>query len=212
MKDNTKYKEQLSSENYSGDTREVAIRMHPQKLAMYISMLSMTMFFVAITSALLFKKGQDWFSFSPPALFYYSPILVVLNSFLLHRATKLYKNARFKSFRNHLLLGLISAIGFFLVQWFTWKGILAMRLDRSVVSAAFFYVIMLMHALHLLGGVLALLVVWFKAWRSRKDELFELRNIINPKRVLAIEVLTLFWHFVDGLWIYLFLFIFFNYT
>ena len=57
-----------------------------------------------------------------------------------------------------------------------------------------------------------LLIVWFKAWRSRKDELFELRNIINPKRVLAIEVLTLFWHFVDGLWIYLFLFIFFNYT
>lgn len=212
MTDNTNYKDQLSSENYSADDREVAIRMHPQKLAMYISMLSMTMFFVALTSALLFKKGQDWFSFSPPALFFYSPILVVLNSFLLHRATILYKSAQFKSFRNHLLLALFSAIGFFLVQWFTWKGILAMRLDRTVVSAAFFYVIMLMHALHLLGGVSALLVVWFKAWRSRKDELFELRNIINPKRVLAIEVLTLFWHFVDGLWIYLFLFIFFNYT
>ena len=136
----------------------------------------------------------------------------MLNSFLLHRATKLYKSAQFKSFRNHLLLALLSAVGFFLVQWFTWKGILDMRLDRRVVSAAFFYVIMLMHALHLLGGVSALLIVWFKAWRSRKDELFELRNIINPKRVLAIEVLTLFWHFVDGLWIYLFLFIFFNYT
>ena len=212
MNDNANYQDQMTSENFSGDNREVAIRMHPQKLAMCISMLSMTMFFVALTSALLFKKGQDWFSFAPPALFYYSPILVVLNSFLLHRATKLYKSAQFKSFRNHLLLALLSAIGFFLVQWFTWKGILDMRLDRRVVSAAFFYVIMLMHALHLLGGVSALLVVWFKAWRSRKDELFELRNIINPKRVLAIEVLTLFWHFVDGLWIYLFLFIFFNYT
>ena len=212
MKDNTNYQDQMTSENFSGDNREVAIRMHPQKLAMYISMLSMTMFFVALTSALLFKKGQDWFSFAPPALFYYSPILVVLNSFLLHRATKLYKSAQFKSFRNYLLLALLSAVGFFLVQWFTWKGILDMRLDRRVVSAAFFYVIMLMHALHLLGGVSALLIVWFKAWRSRKDELFELRNIINPKRVLAIEVLTLFWHFVDGLWIYLFLFIFFNYT
>ena len=106
--------------------------MHPQKLAMYISMLSMTMFFVALTSALLFKKGQDWFSFAPPALFYYSPILVVLNSFLLHRATKLYKSAQFKSFRNHLLLALLSAVGFFLVQWFTWEGILDMRLDRRV--------------------------------------------------------------------------------
>ena len=212
MKDRTNYKDQITSENYSGDNREIAIRMHPQKLAMYISMLSMTMFFVALTSALLFKKGQDWFSFAPPALFYYSPILVVLNSFLLHRATNLYKSAQFKPFRNHLLLALLSAVGFFLVQWFTWKGILDMRLDRRVVSAAFFYVIMLMHALHLLGGVSALLVVWFKAWRSRKDELFELRNIINPRRVLSIEVLTLFWHFVDGLWIYLFLFILFNYT
>ena len=212
MKDSTNYKDQITSENYSGDNREIAIRMHPQKLAMYISMLSMTMFFVALTSALLFKKGQDWFSFAPPALFYYSPILVVLNSFLLHRATNLYKSAQFKPFRNHLLLALLSAVGFFLVQWFTWKGILDMRLDRRVVSAAFFYVIMLMHALHLMGGVSALLVVWFKAWRSRKDELFELRNIINPRRVLSIEVLTLFWHFVDGLWIYLFLFILFNYT
>ena len=67
-----------------------------------------------------------------------------------------------------------------------------------------------MHALHLLGGVSALLVVWFKAWRSRKDELFELRNIINLNGSWP-EVLTLFWHFVDGLLdILIFVYIFFS--
>ena len=58
MKDNANNQDQMTSENFSGDNREVAIRMHPQKLAMYISMLSMTMFFVALTSALCLRRAK----------------------------------------------------------------------------------------------------------------------------------------------------------
>lgn len=81
----------------------------------------------------------------------------------------------------------------------------------GTLSASFIYLITAMHGLHIALGLLVTLVFLIFAIRSRKDPIFELRDIINPKRQLNLELLVSYWHYVDAVWVYLYIFFLLNY-
>lgn len=203
----------LTNKEYLKDKTEYT-GVHPQKFALWLAMASMSMFFAALTSALLVKKGDYnyWEGFTLPGVFFFSTITVIATSISLHLALRAYRKASFARFRSFLVLGFVLAFMFLGLQLLGWKALMdgGMTLTYNL-SGSFVYVLTAMHGLHLIGGLVALLIFIVFAWRSRFDPIFELRNIINPKRQLNLELLVSYWHFVDILWIYLYIFLYINY-
>jgi cytochrome c oxidase subunit 3 len=181
---------------------------------MWLAMGSIAMYFIALTSALIVKKGEAiyWQDFRFPDVFWLSTVLVLFCSALMHLTVKSYSEARFKRFRVLLGSTLLMGLLFLGAQLLGWKVLTDGGMGfTSNVSGSFIYVISGVHGLHIVGGLLVMFIMWIKAIRSRKDPIFELRNIINPKRKHNLELLASYWHFVDLLWVYLFIFFKFTY-
>ena len=101
-----------------------------------------------------------------------------------------------------MLLTLLLGIGFAVSQYEGWKSLVQQHIyftgPGSNASAQFFYIITFMHLLHLLGGIIAILVVYFKALAEK----------YSSTDYLGIQLCAIYWHFLDALWIYLFLFLY----
>lgn len=188
--------------------------VHPQKFAMWMAMASMTMFFAALTSALIVKKGdyQVWENFKLPGIFLYSTIFIVLVSVTMHASLISYRKAKFTLFRTLLFISFLLGCVFLFLQVQGWSILASMGLPLTGnLSGSFIYLITSMHGLHIVGGLAVTLLFLFFAIRARKDPLFELRDIINPKRQLNLELLVSYWHYVDAVWVYLYIFFYINY-
>lgn len=203
----------LSDKNILRDKTEYR-GIHPQKLGLLVAMASMTMFFAAFTSALLIKKGdfRVWEGFRFPHIFMYSTATILALSAAIQLSLNSYRKANFTLFRTLLSISFLLGCLFLVLQLEGWHILKEMGMPlRENVSGSFVYVITAMHGVHIIGGLAVTLLFLIGAIRSRKDPIYELRNIINPKRQLNLEMLVMFWHYIDGVWVYLFIFFYVNY-
>ena len=174
------------------------------KPMLWVSMISMVMFFAGLTSAYVISmKRDDWVTFDLPDAFYISTFLIVASSITLMLSQKLIKQEKREMSLFLLVVTLFLGIGFIWQQYegfnelkdlglyFTGKG--------STVSTSFIIGITLMHVLHLLAGVIVLFIVIYNHFKYK----------YKPNDLLGFELSAIFWHFVDILWIYLFLFFYF---
>ncbi|HCY97738.1 MAG: heme-copper oxidase subunit III [Polaribacter sp.] len=174
------------------------------KPMLWVSMISMVMFFAGLTSAYVISmKRDDWVTFDLPDAFYISTFLIVASSITLMLSQKLIKQEKREMSLFLLVVTLFLGIGFIWQQYegfnelkdlglyFTGKG--------STVSTSFIIGITLMHVLHLLAGVIVLFIVIYNHFKYK----------YKPNDLLGFELGAIFWHFVDILWIYLFLFFYF---
>jgi cytochrome c oxidase subunit 3 len=175
--------------------------IHPHKFVMWVAIGGMVMMFAGLTSAYIVKKNQSsWLQFDLPIEFYYSTSVIVLSSismFLSVRAVKLGKLSQYKML---ISITAILGIAFLVLQYLGFKNLQAHNIAivgaRSNSAASFLFVITFLHMLHVLGGVITLIVYWVKAKGKKTTE----------SSVVPVEILGTYWHFVDLLWIYLFLF------
>lgn len=188
--------------------------VHPQKFALWLALASMTMFFAALTSAVLVKKGdyKVWENFRLPATFLYSTAVIIGLSVVIHLSLITYRQARFALFRSLLFFSFLLGCLFLFLQYTGWIALKQMGFPLTGnVAGSFIYILTASHGVHIIGGLVATALFLFFAFRARKDEIFELRNIINPKRQLHLEMLVTYWHFVDIVWVYLYVFLLVNY-
>jgi cytochrome c oxidase subunit 3 len=173
-------------------------KIHPHKFTLWIGIGSIIMMFAGLTSAYIVKREQaEWTSVVVPKLFYYSTGVMLLSSLTMQMALKAFKERNMHQYRRLITVTALLGLGFIAMQitgfiQLTQSG---SRLEGSG-GAAFLYIIFGLHALHVLGGALALLVMLIRAFSAR------IRNY-NP---VPVEVAATYWHFVDLLWIYLFVF------
>jgi len=173
-------------------------RVHPHKFAMWLAIAGMIMLFAALTSAYIIRKSAgNWVEFNLPGVFWINTFVVLLSSvtmFLSVRAHKKYNNSLYRALiSTTALLGIAFLVG----QYIGWKQLNAGGILLSGnPSGSFVYVISGLHAVHMLGGVIALLVAAVASWIKP----------FNPKKITGLEVISIYWHFVDVLWIYLFIF------
>ena len=175
------------------------------KLILLFSMVSMTMMFGGLTSAFVVSKSRvDWLKdFQLPSAFYFSTIAIIgcsLTFYLAKKAIK--KNNRSKTtvfLLSTLFLGLLFVVlqfvGFRQIvdagYYFTGSG--------SSITSTFLYVVTIVHLIHLAGGVIALLIIIYNHFKQK----------YNSSQTLGIELGAMYWHFLDLLWVYLFLFLYF---
>lgn len=188
--------------------------VHPQKFALWIGMASMSMFFAALTSALLVKKGDygSWEGFKLPGVFLLSTLAVISLSICIQAALVSYRKAKFVQFRWLMFFSFLLGLIFLGLQLTGWNVLIkgGMTITENL-SGSFIYVITAAHGIHIMVGLLVMLVFIIGAFRNRKDPIYELRDIINPRRQLNLELLVGYWHYVDAVWVYLYVFFYLNY-
>ncbi|MEN8125606.1 MAG: cytochrome c oxidase subunit 3 [Bacteroidota bacterium] len=174
------------------------------KQMLWVSMISMTMMFAGLTSAYVVSRNrEDWVQFDLPQAFYISTLLIILSSITFFLANKVLGQDKRSQTTIFLLLTLLLGLGFVYFQFHGFSQLIDTGLfftgKESNVASSFLYVITLAHVIHVLAGILVLIWIIFRHFLNKYSS--------NDK--LGLELGAIFWHFVDALWIYLFLFFYF---
>lgn len=176
-------------------------KIHPHKFALWAAMASITMMFGAFTSAYIVKQAAgNWLEFSMPMAFYISTLVIICSSITLHISFKSFKDSSESKYKNFLTLSFILGLFFVFLQYQGWTELYKIGVDlKGNVSGSFFYLLSGIHALHVLGGIAALIVAQLHA--------YTLKFKITDVRINRFDLVLNYWHFVDFLWLYLFLFL-----
>jgi len=171
------------------------------KPMLWVSMISMVMFFAGLTSAYVISmKREDWVAFDLPQAFYISTILIVASSITLILSQKFLKQDKRQLSLIMVVITLLLGIGFVWQQYVGFNQLKSIGLfftgPESTVSTSFIIGISFMHVLHILAGLVVLFVVIYNHFKYKYKSV----------DMLGFELGAIFWHFVDLLWIYLFLF------
>ncbi len=193
-------------------------KIHPHKFAMWLAMGSITMMFAGLTSAYMVREGQgNWRYFHLPAVFTASTVTILLSSITVFLGVRAFKQRQMPRYRMlitatlvlGILFGVLQAYGFY--QLYNVPQPMVMNGQTDAVnltpvtipgnpSESFLFIIAGLHLLHILGGIIALLIVFFRAFGRR----------VKVYSSTGLEIVASYWHFVDILWIYLFIFFLVN--
>jgi len=174
------------------------------KPMLWISMISMIMFFAGLTSAYVISmKRDDWVAFDLPQAFTVSTFLIVASSITLFLSQRFLKKDKKTASLLLLIVTFFLGIGFVWQQYVGFNQLKSIGLfftgPESTVSTSFIIGITFMHVIHLIAGVIVLLVVIYNHFKYK----------YKSDDMLGFELGAIFWHFVDLLWIYLFFFFYF---
>jgi cytochrome c oxidase subunit 3 len=173
-------------------------KIHPHKFTLWIAMGSIIMMFAGLTSAYIVKRDQPgWTSFAIPLTFWYSTAVMLISSLTMQMALKSFIQRRMQQYRILIISTSVLGITFIALQWISFSQIWASGVTLKGSGAGqFLYVIAGLHMVHVLGGVIALMVTFFRAFGAK----------LRTYNSVPLEVVSAYWHFVDFLWIYLFIF------
>src|SRR5687768_5990471 len=178
------------------------------RIGMWVAMAGILMMFTALTSAYIVRSASanDWLPLSMPRILLLSTALMVISSGTLETARRKLRdagNTTGKAHRSWLLLTVALGFAFVVSQLLAWRQLVGQGVYvSSNPHSSFFYLLTATHGVHLLGGLAALVYLLLRTRLSREDELAVV------KRQAAADAVTLYWHFMDVLWIYLFLLLF----
>jgi cytochrome c oxidase subunit III len=173
-------------------------RMHPHKFTLWVAIGSIIMMFAGLTSAFIVKSNQvNWKTVSLPKVFWISTAAIILSSITVQLALRSFKQRQMGQYRMLIGITLLLGIAFIVLQWMGFNELWKLNITfKGAGAGQFLYVIFGLHAVHVIGGIIALLVMFVKAY-------------ISNTRVYSsvpVEVAAMYWHFVDFLWIYLLVF------
>src|SRR5579862_8174530 len=147
-------------------------RIHPHKFTLWVAMGSIVMMFAGLTSAYIVRQaGANWLQFDLPPIFWVSTAAILFSSLTMHLALKSFKAREMKRYRSLITLTAILGVLFAILQYtgFNYLYLHGVQVFGvgSNPSASFLGVIVGLHALHVLGGVIALLVIFLRAYSRR---------------------------------------------
>jgi cytochrome c oxidase subunit 3 len=173
-------------------------KIHPHKFTLWVALGSIVMMFAGLTSAYIVKRdAPGWTTFSIPRAFWYSTGVMLLSSVTVQMALKAFKDREMMKYRNLITLTAFLGVAFVGLQWIGFKSIWNSGVTlKGSGGGQFLYIIAGLHAVHVLGGIVALIILFIKAFASK----------VRRYNSIPIELMSTYWHFVDLLWIYLFIF------
>lgn len=174
------------------------------KMLLWFAMISMFMMFAGLTSAYVVSASRpDWLDFQLPNAFIVSTVVIIASSVTFHMAKKSMQKGDRGTTSALLLATLALGITFVACQFYGFDEVIAAGYyftgPESNVTTSFLYIVTVVHLAHLVAGLIVLLVVIYNHFKQK----------YKPGQTLGIELGAMFWHFLDVLWVYLFLFFYF---
>ncbi|WP_254060838.1 cytochrome c oxidase subunit 3 [Mucilaginibacter sp. L196] len=184
--------------------QEDKYNLAPKKFNMWIFIFTSFMFFAALTSGFIVYTGgrEHAINIILPRAFMYSTTVIIISSITMFIASRAAKRLEFGKQRLFLWLTLALGVLFFVIQIYGWSILIKMGVYfiNPNASQSFIYVFTGMHLIHIFAG---LLLIINTLWRSYK-------NVPQAKNLFGMEMSGIFWHFVDIIWIYLYVFLLLN--
>ena len=181
------------------------------RIGMWVALASIMMLFTALTSAYIVRAGisNDWRPIGVPPFVWVSTALLFGSSVTMTLAKRtLHRQGNVGRFRGLLFATLLLGLGFVGAQLLAWRELVAAGVYISTnPHSSFFYVLTGLHGLHIAGGILGLNYLLFRVSRREASE-GDAARIAAVKQRAATDVVALYWHFMDLLWIFLFLLLF----
>jgi cytochrome c oxidase subunit 3 len=176
-------------------------KIHPHKFTLWVAIGSILMMFAGLTSAYIVKRSQaSWLMLEIPVIFWYSTAAILASSITVQLSLKALKAREMMTYKRWLMITAVLGVLFLVLQIVGFKqfGANDIRLVGAGSNASYSFLLAIsgLHGLHVLGGVIALVVFAIQAFRVAT------RNY----NTVPLEVAATYWHFVDALWIYLFIF------
>jgi len=173
-------------------------KIHPHKFTLWVAIGSIIMMFAGLTSAYIVKREQpNWTSFEMPQIFWYSTLVMLVSSLTIQLALKSFKEREMGRYRALVVTTFVLGA---LFVWMQWKGFNQIWDSGVTLKGAgagqFLYIIFGLHALHVVGGVVGLILLFMRAFNRK----------YRSYNSVPIEIAGTYWHFVDLLWLYLFVF------
>ena len=175
------------------------ISMHPKKFAMWLFLASVGMLFAALTSAYIVRQAEgNWIYFELPLIFYSNTLLILLSSATMHLAYLAAKKDNLERVKILVTITSILGVAFLVGQFMGWRDLVSMSVYLvGNPSGSFLYILTGLHGLHLVTGIIFLLIVLNATWLYK----------VHSKNLAQMEMCTTYWHFLSGLWLYLFVFL-----
>jgi cytochrome c oxidase subunit 3 len=182
------------------------LAMHPKKFGLWIFMVSVVMVFGAFTSAYIVRQAEgNWLDFDLPPMFWLTTIIILISSGTMQWAYISAKRDKIEMTKIAMAITTILGVAFLIGQFMGWsqlvsQGIHLVGRDSSAVSGSFLFIISGVHGAHVISGVIFLAVVLAAVFKFK----------VHSKSLAQIEMCATYWHFLDGLWLYLFVFLLLN--
>lgn len=181
------------------------LNLKAKKFLMWLFVISSFMLFAALTSGfIVYTAGspERGLKVLLPNIFIYSTAAILISSITIHLAYRSGKYLQFAKQKLYLVLTIILGIVFFILQLMAWKMLVqeGVYFVNFNASQSFVYVFTGAHLLHILAGIFMLINALSGV----------MKNIPQIRNLFRLEVTSIFWHFVDILWIYLYVFLLLN--
>ena len=179
--------------------------MNPKKFALWLFMVSVVMLFGAWTSAYIVKRGEPgWISIELPGMFWLTTLIIVLSSATMVWAHRAARRDNLEQTKLGLVITSVLGVAFLVGQWMAWQKMVEMNYyfagSGSNSASSFIYVLTGFHGLHIVSGVIVLFIILIAAFRYK----------VHSRNMLKMELCSTYWHFLGGLWLYLFVFLLLN--
>jgi len=188
--------------NGHGDSDGLQYSPARYRIGAWVAIGSILMLFVALTSAYIVRSASsnDWHPIAMPKILWLSTALLVISSVTIEFARRSLKQDRNAVYGRWLVNTVLLGAGFVISQLLAWRQLVRQGVYlASNPYNSFFYLFTAAHGVHVFGGLAALAYLVFRTTRKRDTLEGEMR------RVGAAEATTIYWHFLDALWIGLFL-------
>ena len=177
------------------------------RIGVLVGIASILMMFTALASAYIVRSGMtttnDWTRGQMPSFVYLSTALILVSSLTFTRAKAALRHSEESAYSLWLSVTLLLGLGFLASQLLAWRQLVARGFYlASNPHSSFFYVLTGLHGLHLTGGILALAMLYVYVRKMAGPD-------ADVKRRTLTDVVGIYWHFMDGLWVFLFLLLFF---
>lgn len=189
-------------------------RFHPYKTILFFGLLGSTVLFLAVSFLYLttISKSGEFKTFHLPKAFTLSTILMLFSSYTISQTQKAFKEDSFNNLLKYLIITLCLAMFFSVSQLFGWKSMYDSGFFLSTqMGVSYLYIISGLHLLHVAVGICMLIYLSFMAYNRSLDMVDSLLFFSDNNQAVKLELVCVFWHFIDFIWLCLFLMFLFSF-
>jgi cytochrome c oxidase subunit III len=187
-------------------------RTHPLLMMLYLALMGITVLFAILVAAYLQTRHFHPLPTGPfPRFFALSTVLLVLSSVTLRPITRYYRKDNLTKTAQALGFTLALGLAFLAAQVIGWRELLLSGVaPRGMAAGTYIYLLSALHGVHLIAGITYLAYLWIITRHASTDGVRTLVFIRNPYRRLQLRLIRLYWHYMDLLWLALFLVLLFT--
>jgi len=186
---------------------------HPKNLMLFILLFGLAALFLALTLSYIYTRvTMNVPPVNIPFLFIFNTLILLGSSWMMIRAKRAYLDDDTEGYQKNLKYTIWLSVLFMLMQTVAWWWLFHNNIALNTsTTTAYLYVISFVHLAHVVAGLPFLIMFYRTAKKRMVDPVTVLVYFSDPEKRLKLRLLTIYWHFLDGLWVYLVLFFAINY-